>query len=269
MRLLTFSDLHVDHNSAALKADLIEHIAAYIRETAPDLVIVAGDMAGGSERCIRAIDAIEKATGIPLAYIPGNHSVWTINKETDSWHEYKQLRAHRSSLIDRPILLPDDWVLIGDMGWYDYSFETERTREQVIKDRNLMWRDSVLARFGQDDDELCGRMVDKFAALLDRYRDKKIIFVNHFIPYLDYAPVSTHNKVWNMIRPFMGSSRIGDLLDASPQVRHVIFGHVHYRYGTRMRGDQQVICNPLGYVKEWRTQDPVTEIKNSASWIEI
>lgn len=271
MKLLSFSDLHLDHNNKELDRDITPEIAAYIREVAPDRVIVAGDMAGSSERCIPYIEELERLSGVPLSYIPGNHSIWTLNKQADaSWREYEQLKQHHSSLIDRPLHLNDEWVLIGDMGWYDYSFkEPHRTRDEIVRERNQIWKDSALARWGISDEQVCQLMLDKFERQLTEHQDKKIVFVNHFIPYPEFVPVSQTWEVWNMIRPFMGTARLGELLDRHPQVRYVIFGHIHHRIGTKLRNGQTVICNPLGYVKEWRTSDPLTEIRNSATLIHL
>ena len=272
MKLLSFSDLHVDNTNQILDRNITREIAAYIREVSPDRVIVAGDMAGGSERCIRYIEEIEQASGVPLSYVPGNHSVWTTNRESDSWEEYHRLRDHHSSLIDRPLQLTDEWVLIGDMGWYDYTLgDPTMTRKQIIQKKEMVWKDSVLARFGMEDEELTDLMVDKFRRQIEAHLDKKIIFVNHFIPYPYFCPFSTHSRIWNVIRPFMGSAKIGNLLDDYAQVKYVIFGHVHWRHGLKEMHGKKVICNPLGYVSEWRSadKDVATEVRNSAMLIEI
>ncbi|MGZ4113109.1 MAG: metallophosphoesterase [Tumebacillaceae bacterium] len=271
MKLLSFSDLHIDNTSREISDDVIGTIAAYIKEVAPDRVIVAGDIAGGAEACIRYLEELEQRSGVPHSYVPGNHSIWTMSKETDSWHEYELLKQHHTSLIDKPIELNEEWVLLGDMGWYDYTYrEPQVSVQEVIKNRNMIWKDSVMARWGTlSDEDVCAKMLDKFESLLNRYADKKIIFVNHFIPYLDFCPVATNYEIWNMIRPFMGSTKLGDLLDRYEQVKYVIFGHIHRRFGVRQRGEKQIICTPLGYVKEWRTQDLATEIRSSSAVIEI
>jgi putative phosphoesterase len=267
MKLLILSDLHADNNHQRLGRSIIPEVAAYIREVAPDHVIVAGDMAGGAARCIQYIEELEQLSGARLSYVPGNHSIWTDN---DSWQEYDLLRNHPSSLIGKPLLLGDTWAVIGDMGWYDYTYrEDSWTREDCASRKELYWRDSVFAKFGMDDEAVTNRMLDSFRTQLEAHRDRNVVFVNHFIPYRDYVPISSHSQVWNMIRPFMGSARIGDLLDESPHVRHVIFGHVHWRFGTKRRGHQWVHCHPLGYMNEWKTDDIVKEIRDASYVIEL
>lgn len=269
MKLLVFSDLHVDYNSETLGRNIAPDIAAYIREVAPDRVLVAGDMAGGAERCIRYIEEIQEGSGVPLSYVPGNHSVWTLDKTADSWQEYERLAAHPSSLIDRPVTLTDDWVLIGDMGWYDYSFEADTAREEVVKRKNSVWKDSVLARFGLEDEALTTHMLERVSKQFAAHADKQIVFANHFIPWIEYAPVSPHSEIWNMIRPFMGSTRLGALIDAHPNVQVTVFGHKHWRHGLVQRGDRQLICAPLGYVKEWRTGKLGEELRACGVVIEL
>ncbi len=275
MKILSFSDLHVDYNSAELKRELTGEIADCIKRIAPDRVIVAGDMAGGAERCIRYIEEIQERSGVPLSYVPGNHSIWAASKDGDSWQQYERLRAHPSSLIDKPLALTDEWVLVGDMGWYDYSFGlTQKTRAEIVKDKSMIWKDSVMARWGMEDEELTDRMLDKLRKQFEQLRGKRIVFANHFIPYVDYAPLSQRpehpmGKVWNMIRPFMGSTKLGELLDQYENIEYVIFGHKHWRHGVEERNGKQIVCNPLGYVKEWVTDDFATEIRSAATLIEL
>ncbi|MBL0387760.1 metallophosphoesterase family protein [Tumebacillus sp. ITR2] len=269
MKLLILSDLHCDNNHQRLGKSIVPAVSSYIREVAPDRVLVAGDMAGGADRCIRYIEELEQNSGVALSYIPGNHSIWT-DKRTDSWHEYEKLRDHHSSLIGKPLLLGTDWAVIGDMGWYDYTYrEDSWSREECVSRKESYWRDAAFARWGMEDEEVTDRMLDSFRTQLEAHRDRRVVFVNHFIPYDDYVPISPRNKVWNMIRPFMGSSRIGDLLDDMPHVEHVIFGHVHYRFGTKRRGDKLVHCHPLGYTSEWQSQQIEKEIRSASCVIKL
>ncbi|ARU62609.1 hypothetical protein CBW65_17760 [Tumebacillus avium] len=275
LKILSFSDLHVDYNSTELKRELTQEIALCIKEHAPDRVIVAGDMAGGAERCIRYIEEIQEKSGVPLSYVPGNHSIWATRDNGDSWKQYNMLRDHESSLIDKPLQLNDEWVLVGDMGWYDYTHGlAQKTRAEIVKDKNMMWKDSVMARWGMEDEELTELMLNKLRAQFEQFQDKKIVFANHFIPYAEYVPVSQRpdhpmGKVWNAIRPFMGSTKLGDLLDEHAHVEYVIFGHKHWRHSMEERNGKKIICNPLGYVKEWITDDFATEIRTAATVIEL
>lgn len=269
MKLLIFSDLHADNNQERLGESIIPEVVAYIQEVAPDRVIVAGDMAGGAERCIRYLEQLEQLSGTPFSYVPGNHSIWS-NQTTDSWHEYEMLRAHPTSLIERPLLVGEKWAIIGDMGWYDYTYREESwTREETVRRKESYWRDSVFARFGMEDEAVTERILRSLERQLDEHRDRQVVFVNHFIPYPEYVPISTRSQVWNMIRPFMGSARMGELLDSYANVRHVIFGHVHYRYGSKQRGDKWVHCHPLGYRNEWQTDDLAKEIRSASCVLEL
>lgn len=271
MKLLVLSDLHIDYNDRRTDRPTAPAIAAYIREVAPDRVVIAGDIAGGAAHCLRCLEEIEQLSGVPVSYVPGNHSIWTNSKETDSWHEYRLFRDHSTSLIDRPVHLNDKWVLLGDMGWYDYTFREEHiSPEQVRDNRNKVWKDSIMARWGMEDTALTDLMLDKFAKMFEAHRDKQIIFANHFIPYRDFVPVSTHNEIWNLIRPFMGSARLGDLLDRHEHVRYVIFGHMHYRYGLREHKGKNIAVAPLGYAqKEWKTDSIEQELRDCGVVIEL
>ena len=64
----------------------------------------------------------------------------------------KALKEHPGNLAAGPVSLSGDWVVVGDVGWYDYAFGDERySREEFdrMKIGERLWQDKVKAVWGR------------------------------------------------------------------------------------------------------------------------
>lgn len=266
MKVLFLSDVHIDVNTKYLKQNLLPSLIDYLNEVKPDLWIFAGDLAGDAVYTLELLEEIQKQTGVMIKFIPGNHDIWT-DKES-SWDSYELFKHHHTSLIDNPFIF-EDYVVIGDLGWYDYSFKPSFINEEEVRlHKNNLNRDGLYARWGISDIELYTIMHEKFEKQLENYRDKKVIFVNHFVPYLDFVTFK-QDLLWNIGNSYMGSEKLGQLLDAYDNIETVVFGHTHKRFGQVKFGDKTVICNPLGYSGEWKTESFASELRKAGIVLEL
>lgn len=272
MKVMFLSDWHLDNNQKFQKKNLLVEMIDYINEERPDYVIVAGDISGSSKTTLKVIDRIEEETAAKVKFVPGNHDIWT-RKQT-SWDNYEELKSHPSSLMHSSLELPNGYIVIGDQGWYDYSFRPSyMNRFEVKGHKENLWADADYAKWQMDDADVYKKMEDNFREMLEAHKDRKVIFVNHFIPYVDFLKFK-QDESWNTCNAFMGSKHLGELLDAYPNVEYVVFGHTHHRFGQMEFGDKTVICNPLGYKGnfgngEWDSADFKTEVKNTAIFLEF
>lgn len=267
MKLLFLSDLHIDNNEKITKTNLKRPLIDYIKKVNPEYLIMAGDLTGSMEHSLEIIDLIEKETGVLVKFIPGNHDIWT--EKESSWTEYEKSKHHHSSLIEQPLELANDYVVIGNMGWYDYSFKPEFMNEEEVRmHKGNLWNDAHYAKWGISDQELYQKMHASFKEQLEKYKNKKVIFVNHFIPYIDFI-VFKNDIWWNTANSFMGSENLGKLLDTYKNIEYVVFGHTHKRFGLKEFGDKKVICNPFGYAGEWKTKDIKKELEDTGIVIEL
>lgn len=266
LKVLFLSDLHLDVNRQYLKQNLLPALIAFLNEIKPDVWVLAGDVAGDAAYTLELLEAIEKETGVVIKFIPGNHDIWT--DKSSSWDGYELFKQHPTTLIDAPFEI-GDYVVVGDMGWYDYSFKPSfMNEEEVTLHKANLWNDARYAKWGMSDQALYAQMHDKFEAMLETYRDKKIIFVNHFVPYTDFL-LFKQDLSWNISNSFMGSSRLGEMLDTYENIEYVVFGHTHTRFGQFDFGGKTVICNPLGYVGEWQTKSFEEELRNTGIVLEL
>ncbi|MEH6949710.1 metallophosphoesterase [Bacillus sp. JJ634] len=268
--IVVFSDSHLDVNSNQMGRNLLSELISVIKDKKTDLIIISGDLTNFADNTLKIIDVIQYQIGTKVLFIPGNHDVW-VDQNQSSWDGYNIIKSHDSSLIDKPYVINNEYAVIGDMGWYDYSFSPETIPHSILRSRKKkLWNDSVYARWNMNDIDLQRIMIDKFEKQLSTFKDKKIIFVNHFIPYKEFITFKANDANWNLCNAFMGSSDLGGLLDQYSNIEWVLFGHTHKRYGViRDFHGKNIICNPLGYKGEWESDDFISELEKTISLIQI
>ena len=268
MKALFFSDLHFDWNERQVGKPLVPLFIEWLKNQAVDLLVIAGDISNRATKSIGIIKMIEAECGIPVRFIPGNHDIYT--KEDNSWDSYELFKNHHSSLIESPFEIGDT-VIIGDMGWYDYSFKPVVIDEQqVLNFKEAHWPDAKYAKWHMADAQVCELMLKKCSAQLDQFCDRKVVFVNHFVAYESFITTRGDIPNWNLGNAIMGSRKIGAMIDLYPNITHTFFGHTHIRYGVENRKSGVVaVCKPLGYTHEWKTNDFLQELEDCGTVLEL
>ena len=264
LKIGILSDIHVDIDHPTPHG-VLEGIAVAIKENAADIMIVAGDVANDYELTLRALETLEDASGVRCLFVPGNHDIWN-EKHPDktAWDIYEALQQFSGNLCNGPYELGNDWIAIGDMGWYDYSFGArEYTTEEFdrMKINGRLWQDKIKANWGKSSVEMHHFFFDKLEKQLQDHQRKNIILVTHVLPLKDFT-VQPPNKIWNYLNAFLGSKEYGELaLDYS--VAYSICGHVHYR--KQQTYEKTVfICNCLNYASQWvDNDDPRVEVASA------
>ncbi len=272
MKIGILSDIHVDINHQSGKDVVTPALCTYINNSSLNLFIIAGDVASDYVLTLKTIETLENETGIPILFVPGNHDIWTENHpDLTSWEIYKKLNKHPHNLAGSPYTINDDWIVIGDLGWYDYKFGTstyslEDFNRMRFEDR--VWQDSIMAKWDRPTIEMNDFFLRKLEKQLSRINTGNIIAVTHVLPVADFT-VQNPSPMWKYLNAFLGSPDYGTLFEKHPGVRYSIAGHVHYRKTVKKNGTVY-ICNCLGYSTEWRdTNDPFTEIPRAVKTIEI
>lgn len=270
MKLLFLSDLHIDVNSHILKRNLLSDFVEHLNAQDYDYLIMTGDLSGDAKTTINLLNEIEFYTKKPIYYIPGNHDVWTEdNNPSASFDSYQLLANHHSSLIDKPLEIGEH-VIIGDLGWYDYSFGPEYIfdKDEFKRKKKKFWNDDKYVKWNMSDGEFMNFMLDKFKPQLENFKNKKIIFLNHFVPFKDFISVKSDPK-WNFCNAYMGSEKLGELINSYSNIECVVFGHTHKRFGFCSYREKNIICNPLGYFGEWDSDDFKNELKKVSVFYNI
>lgn len=272
MKIGILSDIHVDINYSD-KDSVTPSICKYIKKYSLDMMIIAGDVASDYNLVLASLEEIEKQTNIPCLYVPGNHDIWTENyPEKTSWEIYELLKSFPRNLSNGPFEINKEWVVVGDLGWYDFSFgDSDKYSFEdftKMKYEERIWQDSINAVWERSTLEMHRYFIDKLEKQLNQYRDRNVIIVTHVLPVLDFT-VQPPSPMWKYMNAFLGSSEYGELILKYPNIKYSISGHVHYRKQVKLN-NTEFICNCLGYRSEWyKNDDAYIEVKRSMITIEI
>ncbi|WP_042352416.1 metallophosphoesterase [Bacillus massiliigorillae] len=268
MNIAVLSDLHLDMNSNFVGEDLLPILIETFVEKQPDLIVIAGDLSDHVTSTITMLDEIEKHVKVKILFIPGNHDIWVRNNES-SWDSYKMFEKHPSSIINKPFVVNNEYVIIGDMGWFDYSLAAESSSMYEILSEKEDWGDHKYTNWNMDDGELNQVMLNQLEEQLRLNKDKEVIFVTHFVPYKEYVIRSNEYMNWDVYNAFMGSVRMGELINRYANIKYAIFGHTHERYPLYKDEQKTIICNPLGYIGERNVETFKQELEKSITIINI
>lgn len=267
MKIAVLSDIHEGLNRKNTNTDILDIIKRWIATHSPDVFIIAGDMTAKPEKALTHLNRLQnECPQIRLLFVHGNHDIYGEN----STSAYETLLKFPGNLGNGPVQLTNDWVLIGDGGWYDYSFGMpEYTSEQfsIGTFKDFTWPDKQFANWQGTDTEETNRYVRKLEHWLRENSGKKIIMVTHTVPFEQFVQCK-NDPEWDFFNAMMGSKQFGELA-VKYGVQKYIFGHIHTRHHETYKGIE-MICNPLGYFpNEWNNPSPEEEIFSTIKIVEI
>lgn len=286
MRVLHISDLHIDVNSRILQIEykkLEKQILDYFKLIKDnfDIIFIVGDISNNMITSIKFLEKLEQKIGKKVLFVPGNHDIsrdrfFKVSSET----MYNFYKNSKYNLYDNPYKLTDDLYVVGGLGWYDYSFYIDflgKEAEKINVNSNLksvkqtMWYDGKNIDFKKDDIKIFQNEINTYIKHLDNIKSlgKNVWLMNHFVPYRQFIEISKVDSTWNECNGFMGSSKLGELIDEYNNVKYVSFGHTHNRFGKVKMDEKYIICNPLGYVGEWETDNILAELKKLCIIVEV
>ncbi len=269
MKIGIISDIHIDKSYK--ETDLVEdRLIEVVNDKALNILIIAGDISNDYELSLMTLDRIEIETECTCLFVPGNHDLWN-KHHPDIIHTqwiYEKIYAHKSCLCDKPYELGNDYVIIGDTGWYDFSFGNNQYAYEdylVGYYKERQWQDKKYINWNVSDVEKCKEIYGRLTKQIDRYKDKKIILVTHMILH-PYFLVPLPNETWNYFNAFLGTANYKPLLK-SP-VQYVIMGHVHYRKNLE-ENNIKYLCRCLNYRKQWSEDNAKKQIEETLAVLEI
>lgn len=258
MRIGLISDLHIDINKAYPVMDLL---AAKCRQEKLDLLVIAGDVSETPAQTIEAVRSLQenlkKDTGCRVYYVPGNHDMWNKNCPDRKTEEIAAAyEADPLCLSGKKAVREGDCLLVGDIGWYDYSFASpaySRAQLETMQTGGRTWQDKLFNSWTVDNEAAMKASLARLREGLETAKEKMaaretLIAVTHMLPVRDFC-VPEEQKDWGFFNAFLGGEAIGDLLREYP-VKIAVCGHVHYRSCVERDGIRW-ICPCLGYHSEW------------------
>ncbi|UCF97846.1 MAG: metallophosphoesterase family protein [Spirochaetaceae bacterium] len=276
MRIGILSDIHVDLNGGQ---PVIEALLATIHRRGVETMVIAGDVSSDYRLTLESLDQLQERSGLPLLFVPGNHDIWNeAHPDITAWQAYEALERFPGNLSRGPQEIADGWTIIGDLGWYDYSFGgAQYSREDFDRMQfgERIWQDRIKANWDRHTLEMHRTFYEKLDTQLEKITsakgsgsdNHKLILVTHVLPRKEFT-VQRPDPEWIYLNAFLGSPEYGELALAYG-VRYSICGHVHYRKQATVKGTR-FICNCLGYSDEWRwSRDPIIEIDRAFLTVDL
>lgn len=270
MKIGIISDLHVDQNTYEEKT-VLEGLIKAIKINKVDLLMIAGDISNDYEISLELLKKIEEKTGVTYIFTPGNHDIWNeSHKDKNAWDIYKEYKKNPRNLANGPIEIKEDWVVIGDIGWYDYSFGSNEFTKEEFDEMHIdgrTWQDKIKAVWDRSTIDMHKYFYKKIEKQIHENKGKNIILMTHVVSHKDFT-VQNPNRMWKYLNAFLGSSDYGRLV-IDNNIKYSIFGHVHYRMEKEI-DNSKFICNCLGTIDEWQgRKDPIEEVINTFMVIDI
>lgn len=272
MKIGFISDIHIDINK---KYNILEEISERIKEENVDVVVIAGDISEDAETTIKSVEKLEELSDSLVYYVPGNHDLWSNDlTELPTSTIYEKYKNDTRCLVDNPVLLKGEkgtFALIGDVGWYDYSFgspEFDASDFERMNYGNRSFNDVVRNSWTKDNRGRSEYFLNKLEDQMQQHKEFPMIMVTHMLPISEFT-VSGAEKNWNYFNAFMGTSRLQKLYEKYG-VKYAVCGHVHYRKEIEKRGIHYY-CACLNYYNEWQNKaiGSEEEIKKAFAYIEI
>ena len=234
MRLVWATDIHLNF----LRPDERAKFFGDIRDKAPDLVFITGDIAEAP--CLQELlHEMQQAIAVPIYFVLGNHdfyhsSIETVRQDIQAWC-MAQSGLHYLSALG-PIELTSKTVLIGHDGWGDGRFgnyEQSPVRlndQELIRDFQGLNGESVHAKLYSLGDESAAYLREMFTKVLDSY--EQIICLTHVPPFKEacWYQGKMGNDDW---LPYFACQAVGEALfefsQARPHTSVTVFcGHTHH-----------------------------------------
>lgn len=266
-RVAFTSDFHVD----VTKQNIIEEVKNYLKNNKVDILCFAGDMSANVELSVELLKEFEEDLGIKVLAVTGNHEVWDTEKGTSFEAVDKfNLLSNKISVMNQPYEF-SDWVILGNMGWYDYSTAQPYFYEKQLDKMSYgqtSWNDKYYCDWeGKKNHEVANYFLEELKKQLEVYKNKNIILLSHVVPYSECITIK-NNSSWDYFNAFIGNLNIGHLAnDYKVKIAH--FGHTHYRYYKKNEYGVEMICMPLGYYGEWIGNDLQKELTKCIPVFEI
>jgi Icc-related predicted phosphoesterase len=291
MKIAFISDLHVD--SLPASPDVIDCIHKRLLSIKPDVFIIAGDIAARTQLFEQTLGTFS-ALPCEKLLVPGNHDIWvessSLEKGIHSGVKYTEIIPQICSRNDFIFLGVEPCVIdgigfAGTIGWYDYTlrnkvfdnlFSMDTYRKKNYKNR-FTWNDLKFAHWMdihenslKSDQVVAREMEDALQAQIQSLNQKhinQIIVVTHHIPFQKMV-IHPNRLPFDFFSAYMGSSGLGSTILDEPSVKYVISGHSHIK-SSHTIGNLQAMKSPLGYPREWKTNDIHKLIEERLSFFEI
>lgn len=249
------SDNHFDINQVSV-TEMIQQQGTWLMQQGVDIYLIAGDLFNHFDKSLAYAQHLQKfVPDVTVRFIAGNHDM--VNGVTfDELEQPLDDTYLHNQYLD---VAGTDWRIIGNNGWYDYSFadSLHRPEERFAQWKRAYWLDSAIPQ-PLSDPERMQLVLGQVRAQLSMAAEaqKKVLFMTHFVPRPEYLHITQDDRFWNMMIAMLGSRHLGDLL-AEFHVKAALFGHMHIHPKPQLLAGTMYYDQAVGYGtkrrREWQT----------------
>ncbi|BBD89175.1 metallophosphoesterase [Staphylococcus caprae] len=263
MKIGAISDLHVDRHPKLEQDEYLNVLSQVIQHRKLDILLIAGDISNDYQMSYHFIKQLKDNINIPTYFIPGNHDLWSDDSDKTSTEILDYYKSKEECLIGRPFIINDEWAIVGNTGWYDYSYaDTRFTQDKIQKGKHYgaTWQDKVRMDWSLSDQQLSKIAANKVEEDIKQVCNRNIILMTHIVTHPQFV-VPTPHRIFDFFNAFIGTHDFDAIYEAYP-IKYSIMGHVHFRKEIKENGITY-LCPCLGYQRQWRTPDMVMEMNHA------
>lgn len=261
VKIAVTSDNHFDINQVDV-SEMIQLQGTWLMQRGVNIYLIAGDLFNHFDKSLDYVQRLQAfVPDITVRFIAGNHDM--VNGVT--FDELEQpldpTYLHNQNLD----ISGTDWRIVGNNGWYDYSFadSLHRSEDRFAQWKRAYWLDSAIPQPLSDPERMQLVLGQVRAQLSQAAHDhKRVLFMTHFVPRPEYLHITQDDRFWNMMIAMLGSRHLGDLL-AEYWVERTLFGHMHIHPAPRLITGTTYYDQAVGYGTkrrhEWLTDSFLKE----------
>jgi Icc-related predicted phosphoesterase len=248
MRLWIISDLHLEFGAAPLLPPVTADC---------DVIVMAGDIAGGCAASIAWIAGEELFRRHPVIYLPGNHEHYHDVLQDDVTEGFAASEAANAMRLAPIHFLVRRAIVIGDVRfvgctlWTDYRLDGTPKPSMVVAGQTM--NDHRLVRYREETGHVARFM--PWHAAAEHRKDLAFLVEELEKPHDGPTVVVTHHlpSARSISRQFIGSSLNSafashlDWLIERHQPALWVHGHTHDACDYSI-GISRIVCNPQGYL---------------------
>jgi hypothetical protein len=114
------------------------------------------------------------------------------------------------------------------LGDYSSLFTRRDDISRTARDVMARWNDGKFVKLGRSDTQFLDERMAELRRSLDNVKNcSRVVAAIHHLPFRELLPPS-HSAQWDFTKAYLGSERIGQLLEEYPNVTTAYSGHSHF-----------------------------------------
>lgn len=156
--------------------------------------------------------------------------------------------------MGQPLVLNDQWGLVGHSLWYDHSGSRKAYSEAFLERgvyQGYRWEDKVYVRWQETDRRVASYFLDQLLADFNQVKRDHYLLISHFVthPALQIPDDPAYQASIDYFNAFISTTGLDEFAHHY-SIPYQLMGHVHHRKEVKEQGRVYATCC-LGTELEW------------------